>query len=113
MDIHEKLDKLEAKLDSKFDKLNDTLIELVIQTARNTDSLEDHMQQTVEVRKQTGLIAADLSVHKVEDLKIHAKVNTFMDRFKFLGTILGTSGAILYALHAMGILDKIILLFSP
>ena len=104
--MSDRLERIENKLDMVVEKLSDVRVE----TAANTASLKEHMEQTILVREQTEALKTALVAHVEVDQTMHDKFNTFMDRAKWSGTIFVSSAAVVGFLYKVGWLSGLIAL---
>lgn len=109
--MEKRLDRLEEKMDQVIDKQ----VELAVHTAENTASLKEHMQQTIEVRKQTQILG-DMFMALKEDIdnkfQIASQQNEqrvkpieqFIYGVKVIGWFVGVMSTAFLLLDKLGIL---------
>jgi hypothetical protein len=108
MDNSDRLDKLESKLDLLQEKQSNILVA----TTENTVSLKEHMAQTLEVRKQTQILQ-DMYSKLCEDVDGRFKAVeqemkpylTFVDRAKFIMSIVGWIVTIYFTSDKLGLFN--------
>jgi hypothetical protein len=109
---YNKLDSKIDRVETKVDNNTQVLLEVASHTAANTASLQQHMAQTQEVRKQTQMLFQGLEAMQ-KDAEARIKpIEIVIDRIKFSGVILGTLGGALLGLHELGILPYLLKLLS-
>lgn len=107
------------RIEDKIEKLSDGLNELNVTLARNTTSLEEHMKQTAEVRKQTELLRVyidnvkdslvlSINSHTKDDEAFHQEVRDSRLKIKMLLWVCGVLGTSVFALMKSGLMDRII-----
>lgn len=116
-----RLDRFESKLDKLVDNQTEMAItqsEIVAATKLNTDSLEQHMSQTLEVRKQTTILFEGITALKQEmdkrrqeakdELSVRLQpIEQTIDRVKFSFVLVGGLGSFLFALAKLGVFSRI------
>jgi len=112
--MEKRLDKIEQKVD----KIAEDVVDVKVSTAANTEalkvynlSLQEHMAQTIEVRKQTEILFNGIEALKKEIDGRIKPLEITSDRVKFTGVVLGVLGGILVGLAEMGWLQPILQLF--
>ena len=105
---------MDQYLKAQVDKIADDVVEIKVDmaevkvsTAVNTASLQEHMMQTQEVKKQTALLFEGIEKLK-QDVDSRMKpVETVIDRIKFTGVILGALGGVVVGAYQLGLFDAL------
>lgn len=96
------------RLEEQQDKLMDKVQEIAISTAENTSSLKEHMNQTLEVRKQTEILQEMFKELKDQTNARIAPLETLAIKAKTLLTYLCYTGTIILAVDKLGLIDLIL-----
>lgn len=89
------------QVDKKLDKIQEDIVEIKETLARNTASLEIHMQRTELAEQRIEQLAK-------EDNSLKEKINAHINQVKGAAIALSVIGTIIFALWQMGILGKLL-----
>jgi len=107
--MEDRFDRLETKIDVMSEKQTEfavAMASLAGATQNNTASLQEHMSQTNEVKKQTQMLFEGLRTMK-EDFDTRLKpTENFVDRAKFLGAVAAFVLSTVLGLYAAGFLHR-------
>lgn len=103
-----------ARLELQQDLIVDKLQTLNVTMAENTMSLKEHMAQTLEVRKQTGILTemfSELKVQTEQALDFQKELllteikplQKFVDRAKFGAQMICYTGGLILGLEKLGV----------
>lgn len=88
-----------------FERLEIKIDKIAKDTADNTASLREHMQQTLEVRKQTDILTALFKSNREETERRFKPLETFKDRCIYSCHCIAYAATALYGAKELGILD--------
>jgi hypothetical protein len=91
------------RLETKVDKIADVMVEVKVNTAENTASLQEHMKNNAELKAQTMILFEGIESIKQDTDNRLKPLETMLDRVKYTGVILGVLGGLILGAHELGL----------